>query len=161
MQAIRIGVVRSRSYRSPDGFHVCGDGGSGQMDWDHPVTPRRQLLWGDVPGLVGHVGVGHLTGLHLDNVCPDGHAEGTHLLDEHLYPAVAVGYETEPVVFGRFRHAVVMEDAVGNMTTNGVTVHETVVNSEPAPARHFRPMYHEVVPDRFKFSFSGSDRLTG
>jgi hypothetical protein len=161
VQAIRIGVVRSRSYGSPDGFHVYGDGGSGQMDWDHPVTPRRQLLWGDVPGVVGHVEVGHLTGLHLDNVLPDGHAEGTHLLDEHLLPAAAVEHETEPFVFGRFRHAVVMEDAAGNATLDGVTAHETVVNSEPAPARGFRPKYHEVVPDRFTFSFSRSDRLTG
>lgn len=161
MQAIRIGVVRSRSFCSTDGFQVYGDGGTGQMDWVHPVTPRRQLLWDDAPPLVGHLQGGHVMALHLDNVSPDGHLEGTHLLDEHFSPAATVVYETDPFVFGRFRHAVVIEDAVGNAVTEGATVHETVINSEPVPASDLLPVAHDPGTDRLTFSLSPSDRLTG
>ena len=161
METIRIGVVPSRSYRSTDGFQVYDDGGTGQMDWVHPVTPRRQLLWDDAPRVAGHLLGGHVMGLHLGNVCSDGHVKGTHLLDEHLFPAATVVYETGPFVFGRFRHAVVTEDAVGNATTQDVTVHETVINAEPVPARDLSPTAHDPAEDRLTFSFSASERLTG
>ena len=161
METIRIGVVPSRSYRATDGFHVYGDGGTGQVDWVHPVTPRRQLLWDDAPVVPGHLLGGHGMGLHLDNVCSDGHVRGTHLLDEHLIPAAAAVYETEPFVFGRFRHALVTEDAVGNATTQDVTVHETVVNAEPLTAGDLVPTAHDPASDRLTFSFSASERLTG
>ncbi len=161
MQTIRIGVVRARSFNSTDGFHVYGDGGTGEMDWVHPVTPRRQLLWSDAPGLAGHLLSGHVMGLHLDNVSPDGHLEGTHLLDEHAFPAATIVFETEPLVFGRFRHAVVMEDALGNAATEGATIYETVINSEPQAASDLAGVLHDPQTDRLTFSYSASDRLTG
>jgi hypothetical protein len=160
MQTITIGVVRNRPFRSTDGFHICGDGGSGQMDWDHPVTPRRLLLWPDAPIIPGHLLGGHGMSLHLDGVRPDGFLEGAHLLDTHMRPAAAVVYEAGPFVFGRFRHAVVMEDAVGNAAA-GAAVHETVINSDPPPATDLVPMAYDTQTGRLTFSFSGSDRLTG
>ncbi len=161
MQAIRIGVVRGPSYRSTDGFEVFGDGGSGTMDWVHPMTPRRQMFWPDAPAPSAHVAGGHVMATHLDSVQGDGHLEGTHLLDGWLMPAAMMFYETDPWVFGRFRHAVVTADGVGNATTAGVTVQEMVINSEPPPASGFRPASHDAQTGQLTFSFSGSPRLTG
>lgn len=161
MQVIRIGVLRSGRYRSGDGFQVYGDAGTGQVDWEHPVTPRRELLWPDVPVMVGHTSGGHLMGMHLDHVVPDGHLAGTHLLDEHLYPAGLVAFEAGPFVFGRFRHAVLMEDGLGNAELGGVTVHETVINSEPMAASELRPIGYEARTGGLTFAFWPSDRLIG
>jgi len=131
------------------------------MDWDHAVTPRRVLLWPDAPAVAGQLLGGHLMSVHLDGIRGDGHLEGTHLLDEYAYPASAVVFETQPWVFGQFRHAVVTEDAVGNAITDGVAVHGTVVNSAPPPADDLLPTQYESGADQMTFSFSQSDRLTG
>ena len=143
------------------GFHVYGDSGTGQIDWLHPVTPRREMLWENVPPGVGHLLGGHVMGLHSDHVTPDGHLEGTHLLDEQGYPAAVVTCETQPFVFGRFLHAVVTQDAAGNAQTQGVAVSATVVNSEPPPPSDLRPTAYDAQTQRLTFSFSPSDRLTG
>ena len=161
MERICLGVVRRRSFRSADGFHVYGDRGTGLMDWAYPVTSRRRLFWPDAPVQPGHVCGGHLMAMHLDGVVLDGHLEGVHLLDEHHRPATPVVYASEPVVWGRFRHAIVTEDAYGNATTAEVTVHETVVNSDPPPASELVPVAHDGVTDRATFAFSPSDRLVG
>ncbi len=161
MHAIRIQVVRSRAYCSEDGWHVYGDGGAGSMDWDHPVTSRRQLFWDDVPPVARHLLGGHLMAQHLDGVDPDGLFEGIHLLDEHLYPAMGVAWETEPFVFGRFQHAVVSEDAAGNAETSGVHVYEQVINSDPPPARGLCPQSYDSQTDRLTLIFVPSDRLIG
>jgi len=161
MQAIRIAVVRSRCYRSSDGFHIYGDSGSGQMDWTHPMTPRRVPLWPDAPIMAGHLFSGHLMCPHLDSISVDGHLEGTHLLDQHGLPAAAMAYETDAYVFGRFGHAVVMEDAAGNAQTSGIAIYETVINSEPASAEDFQIASYEPGEDRLTFSFSPSERLCG
>ena len=161
MDRIVISVVRGRSFRSVDGFQVYGDSGRGTIDYEHPMTSRRLLLWDDMPVVAGHVLDGHLMAVHLDGVVADGHLEGTHLLDEHAYPAATAVFETGPHVFGRFRHAVVTEDAIGNATTDGVTVHETVVNSDPPPANDFIPSGHDGAADRLTFAFTPSDRLIG
>lgn len=160
MQAIQIQVVPSRSFCSGDGFQVYGDGGTGQMDWSYALTSRRRLFWPDASAAAGHLLGGHAMGPHLDGIRPDGHVQGMHLLDEHLFPAASIIYETDPLVFGRFRHAVVTEDAAGNATTTGVTVHETVINSAPPPAFDFRPAAWDQGDGRLTFSFSPSDRLT-
>jgi hypothetical protein len=161
MQTIRIGVVRGRAYHSSDGFHVYGDRGTGVMDWVHPVTPRRELFWPDAAAMAGHLLAGHVMGPHLDSVRPDGHLEGVHLLDECLMPAAAILYESDPLVFGRFRHAVVTEDAIGNATQAGVTIHETVINSEPAAARDLKPVSYDAGSHRLTLAFSPSERLVG
>src|SRR5687767_11302149 len=104
MQAVRIGVIRGRQFRSSDGFQVYGDGGSGTIDWTHPVSARRQLFWEDAAASGEHLRGGHCVGPHLEAIRPDGHVEGTHLLDAYLYPAAAVVFETDAFVFGRFSH---------------------------------------------------------
>ena len=161
MQRIQIGVVRSRPYGSTDGFVVYGDGGSGSMDWDHPVTPRRVLFRPDDPATTGHLLGGHLMADHLDGTRPDGHLEGTHLLDRCLMPAALVFFETEPFVFGRFRHGVVTQDAAWHATTGGVALQETVVNSGPEPAEDFRPVAQDGGTGVVTFSFTASERLVG
>jgi len=161
MQAIRIGVVRGGKYHSTDGFHIYGDGGRGRMDWEHPVTPRRILLWEEVAGAADHLWGGHLMARHLDSLRMDGHLEGTHVLDEHLRPAATVFYETDPFVFGRFGHAVVMEDIAGNAVKDQVAEYETVINSEPASPGDFLPASYSAEYNRMNFSYTPSERLTG
>lgn len=161
MQAIRIQVVRSRAYCSEDGWHVYGDGCTGSMDWENPVTSRRQLFWDDVPPVARHLLGGHVMAHHLDCVRPDGLFEGLHLLDEHLYPAMSVAWETGLFVFGRFKHAVVTKDAAGNAEMSGVHVYEQVINSDPPPARGLCPQSHDSQTDCMTLSFVQSDRLTG
>jgi len=161
MQAVLIQVVRSRAYCSEDGWHVYGDGGTGSMDWDNPVTPRRQLFWDDVPPIARHMLGGHTMGHHLDGVLPDGHCEGLHLLDEHLWPAMGMAWETPAFVFGRFQHAVVTEDSVGNAETSGVNVFEQVINSDPPPPHGLCPQSHDSGADRLTLSFDASDQLIG
>jgi hypothetical protein len=118
-------------------------------------------FWPDAPAMAGHLQGGHVMATHLDSVLPDGHLEGTHLQDGHHWPAAAVAYEAGPFVFGRFGHAVVTTDMIGNATTQGVTVQETVVNSDPPPASDLMPTGYDPVTGRMTFSFTASDRLTG
>ncbi len=161
MQRVRIEVVRSRPYCSTDGFQVYTDGGTGVMDWSHPATSRRVLLWDDVPPMAGHLLGGHVAAQHLDGRMPDRHGDQTWLLDEHLLPAGTVGWESEPRVFGRFRFAVVTEDAAGNSAIEGVQVYEQVVNSEPAPAADLCPQAYDQPTGRLTLGFTPSRRLVG
>ncbi len=161
MQRVRLVVLRSGRFAPDEGFHVYGDGGTGIMDWAHPVTPRRILFWDDLVPQAGHLLGGHMTGRHVGGVPRDGHLEGTHLYDGHLEPALAIFFETEPHVFGRFRHAVVTEDAAGNAQTAGATVYERVIHAEPLPARDLRPTAFDEGSGRLTFAFTPSDRLIG
>lgn len=161
MQRVRIEVVRSQSYCLTDGFQVYTDGGTGVMDWVHPATPRRVLLWDDLPPMAGYLLGGHMAGQHLDGRMPDRHGEQTWLLDEHLLPAGTVAWESGPHVFGRFKFAVVMEDAAGNAATEGVRVYEQVINSEPAPPADLRPEAYDPVTGRMTLRFTPSGRLAG
>jgi hypothetical protein len=119
------------------------------------------LLWEDSCNSAGHQLGGFLWAPHLDSIRPDGHLRGTHLMDQRGYPGGVVTYETEPLVFGRFRHAIVTEDAAGNAQTQGILVHETVINSAPPPAGDFRPVNHDPATGRLTFNFSPSPRLIG
>lgn len=161
MQRVRIEVVRSSRWKSADGFQVYGDGGSGVVDWTRPLTARRMRFWEDLPAMADHLLAGHVRGQHVDGVMPDRHGDETWLLDEHLKPAGVVAWESRPVVFGRFRFAVVTEDAAGNASTGGVVVHEVVVNSEPAPAGRLRPESFDPATGRLTLRFEPSLRLTG
>lgn len=158
MQAVCISVVRGRRHTSADGFQVYGDGGSGTMDWGHALTPRRVVLWEDGPGVAEWMLGGHGCGAHLDGTRADGHLEGTHLLDERGYPGARVAFEAEPVVFGRFRYALVMDDAAGNADTDGAVVHEQVVNSDPPAADGLRPVEWDEASGQMTFAFEGSGR---
>lgn len=161
MQVIRLGVVRSRKYRATDAFQVYSDRGAGTIDWDHPVTARRVMFWEDAPGGAGqHLGA-HLMSVWFDGVRPDGHLEGTHLLDERGYPGAMIVCDSDPLVFGRFRHAVVTVDTAGNVLTEGIAVHERVVNSAPPPARELRVLGMAYETQRLEFSFAPSLRRIG
>lgn len=161
MQSIRMSVMRDARFRCVDGFHVYGDGGSGVMDWDHPVTPRRMLFWNDAECVAMHVEAGHLMARHLDSIRFDGHLDGVHLLDEHTLAAGTTVVELGPFVFGRFRHAVVTEDEIGNRQPGGATIYETAVNSAPAASSRLRAESHDEVSGVLAFSFVPSEKLSG
>jgi hypothetical protein len=161
MQVIRIHVVPSDAHHPGDGFQVVSDGGSGIIDWDHPITPRRILFGDDAVLQVGHLENGHLLGVHLGVSALAGHLLATHLYTASGVPAGAVTYETEPVVFGRFRHVVVTEDEVGNSDVTDLDVLEQVVNSWPPACRWLVPVDHDPDTGRLEFQFSPSDRLSG
>ncbi|HSW46491.1 MAG TPA: hypothetical protein VLM89_13065 [Phycisphaerae bacterium] len=161
MKRVRIEVVRGRAYCSTDGFQVHGDRGTGMMDRDHPLTPRRILFWDDVPAMAGHLLGGHAAAQHLDGRMPDRHGEETWLLDEHLWPAGTVAWESEPHVFGRFRYAVAIEDAAGNRAVEGAPVEEVVVHSEPAPPSELVPQSYDALTGRLTLRFRPSLKLAG
>jgi hypothetical protein len=161
VQAIHIAVLRSRKYWATDGFQVYSNHGSGPIDWDHPETARRVMFWEDAPGSAGQHLAAHLVCTFLDGIRPDGHLEGTHLFDERGYPAAALVYDSDPLVFGRFQHAVVTQDAVGNARTDGITIHETVINSAPPPAADLRVLGLIYETALLEFVFTPSPRLIG
>lgn len=161
MQQLVINVIRSRRFTSGDGFHVYGNGGSGAIDWDHPITSRRYLFRPDAPPAAAHLLAAHLHPVHLDSVTGDGHQEGTHLLDEHLRPASAVTFVTRSMVFGRFLHAVVVEDSVGNTDLQQAVIHEQVINAAPPPPSDFKAIHWDEITGRLSFAFTPSDRLVG
>jgi hypothetical protein len=161
MQDVQIGVVRGRAFCSSDGFVIYGDNGTGAVDWDHPLSDRRVLLWPEVCPPAGHLADGHLSGRHLDGYRPDGHLRGTHLMDACLYPAATVQCEKGPYVFGRFGFAIVMCDAAGNREIANTAFREVVVNSEPEPPRDLRPSAYDDQSGRMTFAFKPSERLAG
>lgn len=161
MQMIRFTVTPDSRYRSIDGFQVYGDGGTGVMDWEHPITPRRLAFWNDAVSASLHLAGGHLVGAALDSVRIEGHLAGTHLLDTHEVPTGEIAFETGPFVYGRFRHAVVTEDELGNATRDGVVVYETVVNSDPPGASDLKAVAHERATGVLTLSFQPSERLVG
>ncbi len=161
MQYIQISVVRDARFRSVDGFHIYGDGGSGVMDWVHPVTARRLLFWDDALQIAAHLLGGYLMGFHLDSIRKEGHLSGTHLLDRHELPAGTTRVALGPFVFGRFRHAVVTEDELGNRKQAGVVVHETLVNSAPSAAGHLKAAGFDKQTGVLTLSFTPSERLIG
>ncbi len=161
MERLRFMVVRPRSAGSESGFHVYGNGGAGEIGWVHPLTLRRILFAPDVPPAAPHLLAEHLGAMHLDTFVSDGHLHGTHLLDGHLIPMASMTYLTPPLVFGRFRHAVVIEDEVGNADPESAVMDESVVNSAPPPPSGLRAVGHDVMSDRMTFSFEASLKLVG
>ncbi len=154
MQRVEVRVDRLRRYGSDAAFVVYGDLGSGTVDFDHPLTARPLRLWPDSAEQRGHALDAHVTVRHLDGVVRDGHVENTHLEGEHLYPALAVTFETPAYVFGRFQHAVKMSDGSGNVSA-GVTVGITVNSAPTAPEGVERAGYDSGT-DRLTLSFSPS-----
>lgn len=161
MKRIQFAVVRDARFRSVDGFHICGDGGTGIIDWAHPLTPRRLLFWDDALPMQAHLLAGHLTGHHLDSIFREGHLSGTHLMDRHGHPAGTVVFEAGPYVFGRFRHVIWVQDELGNQRYLETAVHETVVNSHPPAASDFKPESIDEATGVVTFSFTPSEKLVG
>lgn len=161
MQCIQISVVRDSRFRSVDGFHIFGDRGTGTIDWAHPITPRRVLFWEDALPMLPHLLGGHVMGHHLDSIFREGHLAGTHLLDGHQQPAGVSVFETESLVYGRFRFVVLPMDELGNQRFWEATTHECVVNSYPPPASNFVAETYDQDTGVLTFSFTPSEKLVG
>lgn len=161
MQSIELAVVRDSRFRSVDGFQIYGDSGTGVMDWIHPVTPRRLLFWEDALPFAPHLECGHLAGHHVDSIMREGHLSGTHLMDRQGEPAGTTRFVAGPFVFGRFRHAVVPVDDIGNERSGEAVIQEATVNSDPPAASRFRAERWDGATGRLMFSFRGSERLLG
>jgi hypothetical protein len=161
MKRIQFAVVRDARFRSVDGFHICGDGGTGTIDWAHPITPRRLLFWEDALPMQPHLLAGHLAGHHLDSIFRKGHLSGTHLLDRHGQPAGTTVFEAGPFVFGRFKHVIWTQDELGNQRYLETVVHETVINSYPSPVSNFKAEDCDGQTGTVRFSFTPSDKLVG
>jgi hypothetical protein len=151
MQRVRFEVARLRRYASDVRFEVFGDLGSGEIDYDHALTPSPVRLWSGAPEVVGNVLDGHLTGRHLDHVWPDGHLSGVHLGGEHLYPAVVFVFDSPAYVFGRFQHAVVMSDGAGN--SSSVEFGAVIVNSGPKVPQCVARGAYDAATDRQTLTF--------
>lgn len=154
MQRVRVKVLRSRAFNSDASFEVFGDLGTGTIDFDHPMTPRPVALWPEASPRRGHLLDSHLNLRHVDGVDPDGHLEAEHLNSDHQQPAMAAIYDTPSYVFGRFQHAVVMQDGAGNVSAPSVAA--VTVNSAPiVPQCVKRDSYNDTT-DQITFSFEPS-----
>lgn len=153
MQSICIRVPRLRQYPSDHAFEVYGDLGGGGIDYDRPLTDRKQRLWPEAEPQPGHLLGGHLMVRHLDGIEPDGHLQGAHLGDRHLWPAVDVRFVTREYIFGRFQHEVRIVSGVGNMAPAGSVVHEQTINSSPPVPTSFKVTSYDSDNDQATFSF--------
>jgi len=154
-----IEVPRRRSTRGGDAFEVFGDGGTGTIDSQNPLTDRPIGFWEGLPRQEGHTKGGHLAGLHLDHVIPDGHLAGRHLTAQHLWPAALVTFVTRPLYFGVFRFAVGMVDQAGNRSPGLSAVVSRVVNAAPRPAGELKRGTFDGATRRMSFTLTPSPDL--
>lgn len=161
MQILELNVMPARRYVSQDGFQVYADHGTGVMDWSHAVSGRRLPFWEDASPAANHLEGAQGVSPHLDAVRWPGHALTLHLVHEHLYPTSPVTWHSRPLVFGRFRYAVVAEDAAGNARTEDALIRTFVINSEPTGPTDLRPAAFSFDTGRHTFGFTGSDQLVG
>lgn len=159
MERVAIEVMRRRTIRGGDRFEVFGDGGTGVVDTNAPLSDRALAYWDGLPGQAGHLRDGHLAGLHLDAVIPDGHLAGRHLTAEHMWPAALLVFETRRLYFGEFRFAVGTMDFAGNRSSGVSEVVVRVVNSSPRRASTLTKAGFDEVTRRLSFTFSPSPDL--
>ncbi len=159
MQRVRITVTRRREFVAGDTFEVFGDQATGTIDFAAPLLDRRVPLWPEAVPTNGHVQDGHVSGRHLDTVDPDGHLDGLHLIDDHLWPAAPRTAETPEYMFGAFKHSVKTYDALGNVKSDTSPVLTTVINSSPTAPRDFVKDTYDAGNDQMRFSFAASDQL--
>lgn len=159
MDWVRVRVVMAGAVRRAGGYAVFGDGGSGAIDWAHPISVRRRRRWSGDAATAGYLGGDHLVDGPGCGEASEGHLEGTHALDEALRPAGSVEHACGPYVFGRFQHAVAPQDACGNVDVSGAAVTACVVNAAPPGVRELRGV--SVEGGRVRIAFRGSERLVG
>lgn len=147
MQRVRLIITGRSGYAAGDRFEVFGDGGSGQIDYDHPLTDRPVPFWPEAVPRRGHLLDGHLELPHAEGTWPDGHLEGVHLLDDHGRPSAPVMFDTPEYVFGAFTHGVRPVDRLGNVFGGEPSETTQTINSSP--------------PRPFNFSLSAFDEATG
>lgn len=154
MQRVRISVFRGSAGSGGDTFVVYGDGGTGVMNYEEPLTPMPVALWPGAAAHPGHLGGRHLVTGHLDTAGRDAHLEGLHLYGEHLRPSAAVVFDTDGYVFGAFAHQVFLADSEGNVAAAGSPVRVTVINSRPPAPEDVRLEEYQGASDQVVFTFS-------
>ena len=153
MKRIRFVVPRGVTYSADVSFELCGDLGSGAIDFARPLPPGRVRLWPEGAPRAGHLHDAHLILRHLDSIDLDGHLEGMHGGDEHLRPALAVVVESPRYVFGRFRHAIRMFDGVGNTSAESPLEHVHTINAAPPGPRGLRRVGWDEPQQRLHLAF--------
>ena len=159
MESVTIEVQRGRSVRGGEGFEVFGDGGSGVLNTQTPLTDRPVWFWAGRPRQAGHLFDGHLGGRHMDSIAPDGHLSGRHLAAEHLWSARLLSFATRRLYFGRFQFAVGMVDGAGNRSSILSPVVQRIVNSSPRRASDLSRSGFDAASRRLSFSFAASPDL--
>jgi len=159
VETVVIEVPRRRAIRGGDAFEVFGDGGTGTIDAQTPVTDRPIAFWAGLPRRDGHTEGGHLVGLHLDHVITDGHLSGRHIAAEHLWPAAAMTFVTRPLYFGVFGFAVGVVDQAGNRSEQLSAVASRVVNAAPRPAGELKRGTFDGVTQEMSFTLTPSPDL--
>ena len=132
MKQVWFHIPRSRLQPSDTAVELCGDLGTGVIDYGRPLPPGRMRLWPAATVRVGHMLDGHLVARHLDDVDEDGHLEDMHLGSAHLEPELAMSLASPRYVFGRFRHALRWLDGAGN-TSQAIERAVTINDSPDAP----------------------------
>ncbi|MCG8405125.1 MAG: hypothetical protein MI923_08020 [Phycisphaerales bacterium] len=160
MESVIITLPRRRSILNGYAFEVFGDNATGTIDSQHPLTDHPIPFWGGIPCSQGHLYDGHLAGIHVDHVIPDGHFSGRHLNAEHLWPATEVLFKTRPLYFGAFRFAAATMDQYGNKNTTLTETAQRVVNSSPRPASALERATFDPLERRMSFTFTPSPDLS-
>lgn len=158
MESVVVETLRTGNLRGGDAFEVLGDGGTGVIDENRPLTVRPIPYWLGLPAPAGHLVEGHLSTRHLDHVDPDGHLAGRHLTAEHLRPAAGLRFQTAPLYFGVFQFAVRNVDASGNRSAASPAV-SRVVNASPRPASGLTKTAFDLPTRRLTFGFDPSPDL--
>ncbi|MFH1419453.1 MAG: hypothetical protein ABII12_14350 [Planctomycetota bacterium] len=159
MEAVVVEMSRRREIRGGDRFEVFGDGRTGVIDTASSLTDRPMAYWDGLPGKRGHLLDGHLSGMHMDNVMPDGHLCGRRISAQHLWPAEVLTFVTLPVYFGCFRFAVCTVDSSGNRSLTLSESVSCVVNSSPRRASSLAKAGFNSESRRLSFSFIPSPEL--
>ena len=156
MVRVRLTMLRLRRYASDTRFEAYGDLGTGQIDYEHPLSPEAVRFWPEAGERNGHLSDAHLALRHVDSIDPDGHLETLHLKAEHLWPAWPMVVGSPSYVFGRFDHAVRLFDGAGNVSSDPPATYATTVNTAPAAPRGLKQVGYDDAFDQVTFSFYGS-----
>lgn len=159
MQRVRLTVPRRREYGPGDAFEVYSDGGTGSIDYERPLTSRPIAFWPDAEPAAGHLLDSHLRGRAQGAAAAGGHLDGAHLMGRSLQPERVFTFETELLYVGRYRFAVRVLDAAGNVRSDAEAQAEVVINTGPEPPESFVPSASNALTGRMRFSFAPSGQV--
>jgi len=151
MERVTLRLPRGRALSSEDGCEFLTDGGTGTLDESHPLNRRPLRLWEGLPVGTGHIDGGHLASAHLDDLIPDGCFSGSHLEEEHLFPAALLEWSAPPASFGARRYAARFSDAASNRTTAAVP-RTHVFNTAPRQAESLTKTAFDSSTRRLTFT---------
>lgn len=159
MQRLSIYIPRRRHWTSSDRVELFGDGGSGTIDTSTPLVDGSQRVWRDSAVPAGHMLDGHLMMGHLDDVRPEGHLCGLHLLGEHGWCCQSVWFETPPYYFGAFAHRARVVDGAGNVCDTPAVGDVCVINSWPQAVRSASVIDYDSAAEQVTIAFEPSVSL--